>query len=243
MITVWFVGAALIHDLVLLPLYAAADRALITVTAGRTAWVNHIRVPAALSGLLLLVWFPLITGRVSERYASVSALSADGFAARWLLITAALFAGSAVLFAVRVGRRRPGAGSDGGGARVGAARLPQDGLSVPPSRFCPSGPAGGPLSGGPVAVSIRLHFRAVAQDEIRDDHTWLVAFMLEAWGNHADEYAAGVADSIDKVWDSVDTLYAAVASLTRTPTSPGRCRSTAVGPCRTAPASTPPSRP
>ncbi|CAL9286914.1 hypothetical protein [Streptomyces sp. SudanB66_2053] len=110
MITVWFVGAALIHDLVLLPLYAAADRALITATAGRTAWVNHIRVPAALSGLLLLVWFPLITGRVSERYASVSALSADGFAARWLLITAALFAGSAVLFAVRVGRRRPGAG-------------------------------------------------------------------------------------------------------------------------------------
>ncbi|MEU4007855.1 DUF1877 family protein [Streptomyces pseudogriseolus] len=58
-------------------------------------------------------------------------------------------------------------------------------------------------------MSIHLHFRAVAQDEIRDDHTWLVAFMLEAWGNHADEYAAGVADSIDKVWDSVDTLYAA----------------------------------
>ncbi|CAL9582517.1 hypothetical protein SUDANB60_05044 [Streptomyces sp. enrichment culture] len=107
MITVWFVGAALVHDLVLLPLYAAADRALVTVTAGRTAWVNHVRVPAALSGLLLLVWLPLISGRVSERYAAVTALSADGFAARWLLITAALFAGSAVLFAVRAGRRRP----------------------------------------------------------------------------------------------------------------------------------------
>ncbi len=110
MITVWFVGAALIHDLVLLPLYAAADRALITVTAGRTAWVNHVRVPAALSGLMLLVWFPLISGRVSERYAAVTALSADGFAARWLLITAALFGGSAVLFAMRAGRRRPEAG-------------------------------------------------------------------------------------------------------------------------------------
>ncbi|MCM2511984.1 hypothetical protein NC658_01745 [Streptomyces griseoincarnatus] len=110
MITVWFVGAALIHDLVLLPLYAAADRALITVTAGRTAWVNHVRVPAALSGLLLLVWFPLISGRVSERYAAATALSADGFAARWLLITAALFGGSAVLFAMRAGRRRPEAG-------------------------------------------------------------------------------------------------------------------------------------
>ncbi|MGX1304046.1 hypothetical protein RKD35_005534 [Streptomyces albogriseolus] len=110
MITLWFVGAALVHDLVVLPLYAAADRALVTVTAGRAAWVNHVRVPAALSGLLLLVWFPLISGRVSQRYAAVTALSADGFAARWLLITAALFGGSAVLFAVRVGRRRPGAG-------------------------------------------------------------------------------------------------------------------------------------
>ncbi|MEU0757308.1 hypothetical protein [Streptomyces albogriseolus] len=110
MITLWFVGAALVHDLVLLPLYAAADRALVTVTAARAAWVNHVRVPAALSGLLLLVWFPLISGRVSQRYAAVTALSADGFAARWLLITAALFGGSAVLFAVRVGRRRPGAG-------------------------------------------------------------------------------------------------------------------------------------
>ncbi|GAA3497918.1 hypothetical protein GCM10019016_050210 [Streptomyces prasinosporus] len=110
MITLWFVGAALVHDLVLLPLYAAADRALVTVTAGRAAWVNHVRVPAALSGLLLLVWFPLISGRVSQRYAAVTALSADGFAARWLLITAALFGVSAVLFAVRVGRRRPGAG-------------------------------------------------------------------------------------------------------------------------------------
>ncbi|MEQ8146625.1 hypothetical protein [Streptomyces sp. OP7] len=107
MITVWFVGAALIHDLVLLPLYAAADRALITTTGRRAAWVNHVRVPAALSGLLLLVWFPLITGRVSERYAAVTALSADGFAARWLLVTAALFAGSAVLFALRTGRHHP----------------------------------------------------------------------------------------------------------------------------------------
>lgn len=104
MITLWFVGAALVHDLVLLPLYAAADRALVTVTAGRAAWVNHVRVPAALSGLLLLVWFPLISGRVSQRYAAVTALSADGFAARWLLITAALFGGSAVLFAVQIGR-------------------------------------------------------------------------------------------------------------------------------------------
>ncbi|MCZ0987356.1 DUF1877 family protein [Streptomyces diastatochromogenes] len=58
-------------------------------------------------------------------------------------------------------------------------------------------------------MSIHLHLRAVAESEIRDDHTWLAAFMWEAWENHPDEYAAGIADSIDKVWHSVNDLYAA----------------------------------
>ncbi len=60
-----------------------------------------MRVPAAFFGLLLLVWFPLISGRVDARYRSVARSSADGFLARWLLITAALFGGSALLLAVR----------------------------------------------------------------------------------------------------------------------------------------------
>ncbi len=101
LVALWFVGAAVVHDLVLLPLYAGADRVLVK-GAGR--WVNHVRVPAALSGLLLLVWFPLISGRVSERYAGVAGQSAQGYAERWLIITAVLFVGSAVVFAVR--RRR-----------------------------------------------------------------------------------------------------------------------------------------
>ncbi|MEU9497962.1 DUF1877 family protein [Streptomyces sp. NPDC048196] len=58
-------------------------------------------------------------------------------------------------------------------------------------------------------MSIHLHLRAVAESEIRDDHTWLAEFMWKAWENHPDEYAAGIADSIDKVWSSVDALYAA----------------------------------
>ena len=101
LVALWFVGAAVVHDLVLLPLYAGADRVLVK-GAGR--WVNHVRVPAALSGLLLLVWFPLISGRVSERYAGVAGQSAEGYAMRWLIITAVLFGGSAVVFAVRRGR-------------------------------------------------------------------------------------------------------------------------------------------
>ncbi|MCX2924616.1 hypothetical protein [Streptomyces sp. NEAU-W12] len=108
LIALWFVGAAVLHDLVLLPLYATADRLLVRSAGRHREGVNHVRVPAALSGLLLLVWFPLITGRVSERYAGATGLSADGYATRWLVLTAVLFGGSAVLFAVRTRRRGHG---------------------------------------------------------------------------------------------------------------------------------------
>ncbi|MFC8566055.1 hypothetical protein ACFUIW_09840 [Streptomyces sp. NPDC057245] len=103
-VALWFVGAALLHDLVLLPLYALADRAVVRGlgAVGRREWALYVRVPAAFSGLLLLVWFPLISGRVDERYRSVAGLSPDGFLTRWLLITAVLFGGSALLLALRV---------------------------------------------------------------------------------------------------------------------------------------------
>lgn len=106
-VALWVVGAALLHDLVLLPLYAAADRALVKGAGarGRRA-VAYVRVPAALSLLLLLVWFPLISGQVAGRYGHATALSSDGYPARWLLVTAALFGGSALLFALRASRRR-----------------------------------------------------------------------------------------------------------------------------------------
>jgi hypothetical protein len=103
-VALWIVGAALLHDLVLLPLYAVFDRALVKAAGHRRAQVAYVRVPAALSGLLLLVWFPLISGRVAGRYASATGLSPDGFLARWLLLTAALFAGSALLFVLRLRR-------------------------------------------------------------------------------------------------------------------------------------------
>lgn len=109
-VTLWFVGAALVHDLVLVPLYAALDRVLVRTAAvvvaagGQRERVAYVRVPAALSGLLLLVWFPLISGSASRRYASATGLSEDGFGflARWLLITAVLFAGSGLLLVRRL---------------------------------------------------------------------------------------------------------------------------------------------
>lgn len=103
-VALWFVGAAVLHDLVLLPLYGAADQALVRGLppgAGRGR-VMYVRVPAALSLLLLLVWFPLISGQVAARYASATGLSPDGFLSRWLLITAVLFGGSALLLVLRL---------------------------------------------------------------------------------------------------------------------------------------------
>lgn len=105
-VALWIVGAALLHDLVLLPLYTVADRAVTggLGAAGRRGWTLYVRVPALLSGLLLLVWFPLISGMVDRRYRSATGLSPDGFLSRWLLITAVLFGGSAVVLAWRVRR-------------------------------------------------------------------------------------------------------------------------------------------
>lgn len=104
LVGVWFVGAALLHDLVLVPVYAAADRA-VTALIGRhgrhrRSLTVFVRVPAALSLLLLLVWYPLITRQV-PRYERSTALPADVFLTRWLLVTAALFAGSALWLSVR----------------------------------------------------------------------------------------------------------------------------------------------
>ncbi|THA83003.1 hypothetical protein [Streptomyces sp. A0592] len=108
-VALWFVGAALLHDLVLLPLYSLTDRA-VQMAFGCApdpegpavrAGVNHVRVPAFVSGVLLLVWWPLILRRVPH-FTAATDLPADGFLTRWLLITAGLFAASAAVLLVRI---------------------------------------------------------------------------------------------------------------------------------------------
>ncbi|MFJ9547423.1 hypothetical protein [Streptomyces erythrochromogenes] len=103
----WFVGAALIHDVVLLPLYSVTERAAQAVCGTPGARdpvvrvsVNYVRVPAFVAGVLLLVRWPFL-GRV-DHFTAYTGLPADGFRARWLLITAALFAASAGVLLVRM---------------------------------------------------------------------------------------------------------------------------------------------
>ena len=54
-----------------------------------------------LSGLLLLTFFPLIAG-IPKNFDRISGGPLPPFLGRWLLVTAVLFAGSAVLLAIRV---------------------------------------------------------------------------------------------------------------------------------------------
>ncbi|MGH3392930.1 MAG: hypothetical protein ACRDOO_29030 [Actinomadura sp.] len=124
---IWFVGAAVIHDLLLYPLYALADvaaqrspwrRRAHQPTQGRPRgavpwppWINYLRVPLALSGLLLLVWFPLILRRAAERYRASVGLDPSPYLGRWLLVTGVLFAGSALAYALRLRRSRAGRGA------------------------------------------------------------------------------------------------------------------------------------
>ena len=100
-ILIWLALSAVVHDLLLLPFYGLHDRAA-QRTAGRA--VNYVRVPVLLSGLLLLVFFPVISGKGNGTFHGVSGLDYEGYFARWLLITAALFAISGAAYRLR-GRR------------------------------------------------------------------------------------------------------------------------------------------
>ncbi|MEW2521377.1 hypothetical protein [Actinacidiphila alni] len=130
----WIVLGALVHDLVLVPLYAGADwllgralrrgRPVPQPVAGpgqdgaagaerdtAVRVLNHLRVPAYLSLLLLLVYWPLVF-QDAEPYAGATGLDPTVFLGRWLLITAVLFGLSALLFTLRsVVRPRRGRGA------------------------------------------------------------------------------------------------------------------------------------
>ena len=127
----WFAAAIVAHDLLLFPVYSCADRMLRQLMRQLMRWragggrsprpaappvLNYLRVPAAFSLLLLLVWFPLILGLSSDRYQRASGLSAGPYLWRWLAVTGTAFAASAVWYAVSLRRsaghvrRRCGAG-------------------------------------------------------------------------------------------------------------------------------------
>ncbi len=101
-------GRLWLHDLVLFPFYAllgavAAGLLLRRGTGSRLriAVLNHLRFPVLMSGLLLLVWYPLVAGPAERGFMRTTGLSKEVYLGRWLWLTAALFVGSALILALR----------------------------------------------------------------------------------------------------------------------------------------------
>jgi len=109
----WFGAAIVAHDLLAFPLYSMlnliAHHSLVRprderVERRRVPAINHLRVPAIISGIYFLMFFPLILDLDSTHYAAYTGQSAAVYFTRWLGICAALFLGSAVVYAFRLRR-------------------------------------------------------------------------------------------------------------------------------------------
>ena len=107
-IAVWFAGAVIAHDLVLFPIYALADRILWARTGRRPGGQlrvpvrNYLRIPALGSGLTLLVFLPGIIGQGASTYLAATGQTQQPFLGRWLLLTAAMFGTSALVYLTRL---------------------------------------------------------------------------------------------------------------------------------------------
>lgn len=101
---VWLVGGAILHDLVLVPAYALLD---FVARQRAPRAINYLRFPAAISGAMLLVYLPLIFATADGNYLRSTGHHVTGYATRWLLITAALFLVSGVVYGVRSRWGRP----------------------------------------------------------------------------------------------------------------------------------------
>lgn len=101
----WFGGAIVAHDLVLFPLYSLIDRGASRAGRGAGAALNYIRIPALLSGLLGLVFFPEILRLGDHAFFAASGLHQRVFLARYLAVCGAMFAISGAVYVVGVRRR------------------------------------------------------------------------------------------------------------------------------------------
>jgi hypothetical protein len=112
-ILLWFAGCLIGSSLLVVPLVWLLD----LIAFGRAGRARgrgralsparaYIQVPALLSGLLLLVFLPLILRLGESSFEGASGLIPSGYLYRWLYATAALFGGSALLYAAKAARRR-----------------------------------------------------------------------------------------------------------------------------------------
>jgi hypothetical protein len=102
-VALWLVVSVAVVDLVVLPLYSGLDWFGRRLFGGA---INYVRVPAGLSLLMLVVFWGTIGERGEGAYRAASGLEYSGYAERWLLVSAALFAASGLLYLARRGGSR-----------------------------------------------------------------------------------------------------------------------------------------
>lgn len=110
---IWYLGLAIGHDLIFVPAYTGLDRVVRATTARlplptvrQVPLINHLRAPAVISALLLIIYFPLIAHRNDGWFFDVSGHQLTHYGRNWLLITALLFLGSGIIYSARVVRAR-----------------------------------------------------------------------------------------------------------------------------------------
>jgi hypothetical protein len=111
-VLLWLLGCLIATELVLLPSAWLLDRIAIGASHGSASSdrirseVAYVRTPALLSGLLLIVFAPLIFSFDGATYTAVTATTTSRYLSRWLFSTAALFGISAVTYAIKLARDR-----------------------------------------------------------------------------------------------------------------------------------------
>ena len=112
-VLIWFVGAVVAHDFVLFPVYALLDRTATSVIgvlrehrrdgiAPRVPVLNYLRTPALGAGLTLLLFLPGIIQQGGPTYQLATGQTQQPYLQRWLLLCAAMFLVSAVVYAIRL---------------------------------------------------------------------------------------------------------------------------------------------
>ena len=121
-IFLWFAACIVLHDLIGWPIYTATDRFLTRYQHRRAAtmamaptgtpsngpdrrivpWVNHVRFPVVISGLLLVMFFPLVLRLSNNTYESLVGFNENAYLTNWLVVTAVLCVVSVVLYVARL---------------------------------------------------------------------------------------------------------------------------------------------
>lgn len=112
-ILIWFVGAVIAHDFVLFPVYAVLDRSATSLlgllrehrregVTPRVPVVNYLRIPALGAGLTLVLFLPGLIRQGEPEYSLATGQTQQPYLQRWLLLCAAMFVVSAVVYAIRL---------------------------------------------------------------------------------------------------------------------------------------------